>query len=136
MRVLRDSLHYSTSGMYENFHNKSVCKEHFLLSFTFTINKKEMNGGRLRGQVVKFERSAWVAQGFAGSDPGYGPSTAHQVMLRRCPTQQRKKDLHLEYTTMYWGALERRRKKRKKEDWQQMLAQVPIFKEKREINAL
>ena len=32
----------------------------------------------------------------------------------------------LEYTTIYQGALGRRRKK--KEDWQQMLGQVPIFK--------
>ena len=30
---------------------------------------------------------------------------------------------------MYWGALGRRIKK-KKEDWQQLLAQVPIFKKK------
>ena len=36
----------------------------------------------------------------------------------------------LEYTTMYWGALVRRRKKKK--DWQQMLAQVPIFKKQKE----
>ena len=27
-----------------------------------------------------------VAQGFAGSDPGRGPSTVHQAMLRRHPT--------------------------------------------------
>ena len=57
-------------------------------------------------------RSALVAQGFAGSDPGCGPSTAHQAMLRRRPTQQSQKDLQLEYTAMYWGALERRKKKR------------------------
>ena len=31
---------------------------------------------------------------------------------------------------MYWGALGRRRRKR--EDWQQMLGQVPIFKKKEE----
>ena len=30
--------------------------------------------------------SASVAQGLAGSDPGYLTSTAHQAMLRRRPT--------------------------------------------------
>ena len=36
---------------------------------------------------------------------------------------------------MYWGALGRgRRKKEKKEDWQQMLAQVPIFKNEKKID--
>ena len=86
--------------------------------------------GQPRRRVVKFARSAPVAQGFAGSAPGYGPSTAHQAMLRWHPTQQSQKDLRLEYTTMYWGALERRRKNKKEEDWQQVLAQGPIFKKK------
>ena len=31
--------------------------------------------------MVKFVRSASAAQGFAGSDPGCGPSTTHQAML-------------------------------------------------------
>ena len=35
------------------------------------------------------------------------------------------------YTTMYWGNLGRKRKKTKKEDWQQLLAQVPICKKKK-----
>ena len=39
--------------------------------------------GRLRGRVVKFVRSAAVAQ---GSDPGHGHGTAHQATLRRRPT--------------------------------------------------
>ena len=43
-------------------------------------------GGQPRGRVVKFARSALAAQGFAGSDPGHGPSTAHQAMFRRHPT--------------------------------------------------
>ena len=33
--------------------------------------------GRPRGRVVKFARSAAVAQSFAGSDPGCGHGTAH-----------------------------------------------------------
>ena len=39
--------------------------------------------GRLRGRVVKFTRSAAVAQ---GSDPGRGHGTARQAMLRWHPT--------------------------------------------------
>ena len=34
------------------------------------------------GQVVKFVCSALAAQGFGVSDPGCGPSTTHQAMLR------------------------------------------------------
>ena len=44
-----------------------------------------------------------VVQGFAGSDPGHGHSTAHQAMLWGHPTQHRQRDIQLEYTTMYWG---------------------------------
>ena len=40
------------------------------------------------GQVVECVHSATAAPGFAGSDPGRGSSTAHQAMLRQCPTQQ------------------------------------------------
>ena len=36
--------------------------------------------GQPRGQVVKFVRSTSAAQGFAGSDPGRGHGTAHQVI--------------------------------------------------------
>ena len=70
------------------------------------------------GQAVKFAGLTLVAQGFAGSDPGHRPSTAHQAMLRWCPTEHNQKDLQLEYTTMYWGALGRRRKRK---EWQQIL---------------
>ena len=69
--------------------------------------------------MVKFVRSAW-AEGFASLDPGCRHGTAHQAMLRQRPTQHNQKDLQLEYTTMYWGTLGRRKIK---EDRQQMLAQ-------------
>ena len=59
--------------------------------------------------------------------------TIHQAMLMQCPTWHNQKDLQLEYTTMYWGALGRRR--RKKADGQEMLAQVPIFKKNSLYNA-
>ena len=42
--------------------------------------------GQPRGQVVKFMCSTSVAQGSAGSYPGYGPGTARQAMLRQHPT--------------------------------------------------
>ena len=43
--------------------------------------------GPARGRVVKFLRSALVAQGFDSSaDPGRGHGTTHQAMLRRYPT--------------------------------------------------
>ena len=44
--------------------------------------------GRLRGRVVKFTRSASVAQGFSSSDPEGGHGTTHQARLRQRPTCQ------------------------------------------------
>ena len=61
--------------------------------------------------MVKFTRSTSVAQGFGGSDPGCGPSTARQAMLKWRPVYHNQRHLQLEYTTMHWGALGRRRKK-------------------------
>ena len=61
-----------------------------------------------------FVCSAWVAWGFISSDPGHRPSTAHQAMLRQRPTCHNQKDLQLEYTTAYWGALGRRRRKKRR----------------------
>ena len=61
--------------------------------------KKEMMG-QPDVRIVKFMRSTSAAQGFMGSDPGVGHGTAHQAMLRWCPTQHNQKDLQLEYTTV------------------------------------
>ena len=94
------------------------------------ILKKNNQQGQPHGRVFKFARFALVAQGFTGSHPGRRHGTTHQAMLRRHPTQHIQKDLQLEYTTVYWRALGRRRRRRK-EDWQQMLAQVPIFKKEK-----
>ena len=55
----------------------------FRVSF-FTI--KITLQGQPRGQVIKFMCPTLAAQGFTGSDPGCGPSTAHQAMLRQRPT--------------------------------------------------
>ena len=44
--------------------------------------------GQPRGRAVKFARSASVAQSFTSSDPRRGPSTTHQAILGRHPTEQ------------------------------------------------
>ena len=49
-----------------------------------------------------------AAQCFVGSNPGRGHGTAHQTTLRQRPTCHNK-----EYTTMYRGALGRKRGKNK-----------------------
>ena len=54
--------------------------------------------------------SASAAQGFAGWNPGRGRGTTHQATLRQCPTYHNQKDPELKYTTMYRGALGRKRK--------------------------
>ena len=41
-----------------------------------------------------------------------------------------------EYTTIYWGDLGRKKQEKKKKDWQQLLAQVPIFKGKKQKGAV
>ena len=82
----------------------SFCSLEMELKYSFSIGRCEVRniyiseghlnhtvklsilGGRPRGRVVKFMRSASVAQGFASLDPGCGHGTAHQAMLRRHPT--------------------------------------------------
>ena len=78
--------------------------------------------------MVKFARLASAPQGFAGSDPGHKHGPAHQAMLRRGTTLHNQRLLQLEYTTMYWGAFERRRKIK---DRPQLLAQKPIFEKEK-----
>ena len=58
--------------------------------------------GQLCGLVVKFVRSAVVAQGL---DPGRGHGTARRATLGRRPTSHNQKDLQVRYTTMYRGGL-------------------------------
>ena len=55
-------------------------KEWELPSFSPEETVIKKFGGRPRGRVVKFARSAATAHCFAGSDPG------RQAMLRRRPT--------------------------------------------------
>ena len=64
------------------------------------------------GRVVKFSRSALVTQGFASFGSWAWIWHQYQVMLRWHPTRHNYKDSQLEYTTRYWGALGRRRRKK------------------------
>ena len=66
----------------------------------------------------------------ASLDPGQGHSTIRWAVLGQRPTQHNQRDLQLEYTTVYWGEFGSRNKK---EDWQQLLAPVPIFKKKKVV---
>ena len=82
--------------------------------------------------MVKFLSSPSVAEGFTSLDPGRGHgTTAHQAMLRQCPTCHNQRHSQLEYTTIYWGLWEE--EQWEKEDWQQILAQVAIVKKKSEF---
>uniref|UniRef100_A0A9L0KKN2 EF-hand calcium-binding domain-containing protein 11 n=2 Tax=Amniota TaxID=32524 RepID=A0A9L0KKN2_EQUAS len=63
--------------------------------------------------VVKFSHSTSAAQDFADSDPGHRRSTVHQATLRQRPTCHNSKDPQLKkYTTVYWGDLGRKSKKK------------------------
>ena len=84
--------------------------------------------GQPCGQVVKFARTTSGAQGFASSDPGGRCGTAHQAMLRQRPTCHKQRHSRLEYTTMYWGLWGEEEEGGEKDDWQPILAHVPIFK--------
>ena len=82
------------------------------------------------GQVVKFAHCSLAAQGFAGSDPRHGHGTTHQAMLRQHPTAQPEAPTTRIYNYVLGGFGEKKKRKNKKEDWQQTLAQAPVFKNK------
>ena len=65
--------------------------------------------------MVTFVRSTLAAWGFVSLDRGRGRGhgTAHQAMLRWRPTQHNQRHSQLEDTTMYWGSLGRRKRKKK-----------------------
>ena len=78
--------------------------------------------------MVKSVRSAAAAEGFAGSDPwartwhrssGHGEAASHMPQLEGPATKI--------YNCVLGGYGEVKQKKKKK-DWQQLLAQVPILK--------
>ena len=64
---------------YDKYEQLELCKNLQLKSTGYT-------GGQPRGQVVKFAHSASVARRFPGSYPGRRHGTAHQAVLRQCPT--------------------------------------------------
>ena len=84
-------------------------------------------------RAVKFTRSASAAQGFAGSDPGLGHGTACQATLRWHPPEPEGPTTRI-CNYVLGGFREKEKKRKKKEDWQQMLAQVPILKKEKKIN--
>ena len=95
--------------------------------FLILGNKTSTFWGQPRGPVVKFTRSALAIQGFAGLDPRHRHGTTHQVMLSLCITQHNQGDLQLEYTTVFWGPLGRRKRKRLATD----VSSGPIFKKRK-----
>ena len=64
--------------------------------------------------MVKFVHSASAARAFTGSDPGHGPSTAHQAMLRRCPTTQLEGPTTRIYNYALGGFGEKKKKKKRR----------------------
>ena len=75
---------------------------------------KQSKGASPMADWFKSVCSASAAHGFADLDHGHWHGTTHQTMPRQCPTWHRQKDLQREYTTVYWGALGRRRRGKKK----------------------
>ena len=63
--------------------------------------------------MVGFVRSALVARGFAGSDPGRGHGTARQAMLRRCLTCHSWKDPQLKIHNCVPGGFGEKKEKKK-----------------------
>ena len=92
------------------------------------MNKKKP-WGRPRGRVAKFARSASMAQGFASLDPGNGHGTmsGHAEAASHMPQLEGPTTRIYNYVLGDFGE----KKGEKKEDHQQMLAQVPVFKKKR-----
>ena len=79
---------------------------------------------------LKFACSTSAARGFNSSDPRQGHGTAHQATLRRRPHIAQPEALT---TIIYNYVLGAFGEKEKKEDWQQLVAQVPIFKKKNSL---
>ena len=74
--------YFSFKGYLKNIYSfKSFLKTQHML-----IEKLQNSGAWPSGRVVKFVRSASVAQGFTGSNPGHGHDTAHQALLKWHPT--------------------------------------------------
>ena len=76
-------------------------------------NDKYKNKERpAQGQVVGFTHSTSAAQDFTSSYPGHRHGTTRWATLRQHPTCHNWKDPQLTYTTMYWGPLGRKKKKK------------------------
>ena len=68
------------------------CRSQYYIVLCILLYKREDKrkslrfGGQLRGQVVKLACFDSVARDFPSLDPAQRHGTAHQAMLRQCPT--------------------------------------------------
>ena len=100
-----------------------------LLCSLFIRKQNYLDLGPAPLPVVKFMRSASAAQGLAGSDPGRRLAPLIRPCWGGVPHATTRRTHNIEYTTMYWGALGRKRRRRKK-DWQRMWAQGQSLRKK------
>ena len=114
VREREEAYLYLLSFIQEVYFQYLLCVMYYEQHWRFIHEQNKFLGARPRGRVVKLAHSAAAAQGFSGSDPGGGHGTAHQATLRWCPTCHNQKDPQLKYTTIYWGDLGRKNRKKKK----------------------
>ena len=90
--------------------------------------------GPSHDRVVKFTCSASVASFGFHQFPSWARtwhhSSGHAEVVSHMPQLEGPQ---LKYAAMYWGDLGSKSRK-KKENWQQLLAQVPIFKKQNHDN--
>ena len=100
--------------------------------FCFSVLLEFIIRGWLCGRVVKFVHSALAAQGFAGSESWAWTrhhSTSHaEVASHISQLEGPTTTIHNDVVGGFGM------KKKKNKDWQQMLAQVPILKKRKEKN--
>ena len=83
--------------------------------------------------MVRFACSASAAQGVTSSDPGHGHGTTHQghvEAVSHMPQLEGPTTKIYNYVLGGFGEKKTIKKEEEEEDWQQLLAQVPIFKKK------
>ena len=96
----------------------------FLMNFPLTLSNDPRGWplGRGSGGPGFHQFGSWARTWQCWS--GHAEAVSHMPQLE---------GPQLKYATMYWGNLGRksREKEEEEEDWQQLLAQVPIFEKKR-----
>ena len=97
-----------------------------MMEYWITFKKKMR--GQPRGRVVKFTCSASVAQGFSSLDARHRPkhrSSSHAEAMSHMAQPEGSTTRIYNYVLGGFG--EKKKKGGKKEDWQQVLAQLPVF---------